>query len=686
MELVSDEATNRAVLQWFRLWDKAVFGKEQRKSLADSHNEKKAENKWGNKWGNKQGGGNYQNKKNTGPEMDATETWPAQRICLLAGPPGLGKTTLAHIAAKHCGYNIIEINASDERSAGNFRERLQSVVEVQGTLSVTGDVTKPKPSCLIFDEIDGAPQAAVDVLVSYLTERDSGVKKGKKAKRHQILRPVICICNDIYAPSLKNLRKHCFMVTCLPPAPERLVVRVGEIAKREHVEIDSRSVSKIIELARGDIRVCVNILQTLKAAAQNVSTSSVDSQVSVAQKKRQNVKIFPELVNRLPKLGFNKDTEQTMFECMETIFKQPPVQQQDKRFETIYSAVQMNSDHEFLVTGLYENYLNQRVRDDFLQSAVQMSNWFAIADTMQNQAMSIAGGEIGFAMSYITTPLLSIACHFMFSTAMPERLQFPKNSIDARQVLTQRRNQLNSFYSGMTPSEKIFFSSPTSVIIDLLPTLLDIIQPTLRPVSTQLYSPAEKAEIQRVVEAMAFLGLTYVQRAALNLHGQNKWQNQGSQLGYYIEPPVDSFVLYERKSFTSNRNNFQAVDNENQSQQVQIWKLSQGARQMFANEITSFLARRAAIKAGIANENSNPGNFKPKPILLSPEQQQPGTQTSVSSFFTRNSTAKNNVTSNGFNNLMRSPPGARSRDKVWYRFHEGYSNAVRRPAKVKQFF
>ena len=35
---------------------------------------------------------------------------PSQ-IALLCGAPGLGKTTLAHIIAKHAGYNVVEMNA-----------------------------------------------------------------------------------------------------------------------------------------------------------------------------------------------------------------------------------------------------------------------------------------------------------------------------------------------------------------------------------------------------------------------------------------------------------------------------------------------------------------------------------------------------------------------------------------------
>lgn len=105
LELLSDETVNRQFLHWLKLWDKIVFNRNITKP-------KRKQPMFGK-------------RNNVDDEKDIEEVdskgYPIKRIALLSGPPGLGKTTLAHIAARHAGYNVVEINASDERTPETFR-------------------------------------------------------------------------------------------------------------------------------------------------------------------------------------------------------------------------------------------------------------------------------------------------------------------------------------------------------------------------------------------------------------------------------------------------------------------------------------------------------------------------------------------------------------------------------------
>jgi len=41
----------------------------------------------------------------------------------MSGPPGIGKTSTAHVVAKEAGYEAIEFNASDTRSKKSLEVR-----------------------------------------------------------------------------------------------------------------------------------------------------------------------------------------------------------------------------------------------------------------------------------------------------------------------------------------------------------------------------------------------------------------------------------------------------------------------------------------------------------------------------------------------------------------------------------
>ncbi len=105
-----------------------------------------------------------------------------------------------------------------------------------------------KPNLLVIDEIDGAPQSSVQVLVNEINENS---KKTKTKEGPTLLRPIICICNDLYktflffkvafffyffyyfdlryAPSLKQLRQIAIVFQCPTLATHRLAERLYSV-------------------------------------------------------------------------------------------------------------------------------------------------------------------------------------------------------------------------------------------------------------------------------------------------------------------------------------------------------------------------------------------------------------------------------------------------------------------------
>ena len=82
------------------------------------------------------------------------------RAVIIHGPPGIGKTTAAHIVARAEGYDVLESNASDTRSKKLVETGLRGILDNTSLLGYfAGDDKKveagKKKLVLVMDEVDG---------------------------------------------------------------------------------------------------------------------------------------------------------------------------------------------------------------------------------------------------------------------------------------------------------------------------------------------------------------------------------------------------------------------------------------------------------------------------------------------------------------------------------------------------
>uniref|UniRef100_A0A3Q4GMI0 Chromosome transmission fidelity protein 18 homolog n=1 Tax=Neolamprologus brichardi TaxID=32507 RepID=A0A3Q4GMI0_NEOBR len=506
-ELLSDDFTNRCLLKWLKLWDTVVFGRERKSRPARSDRQAANQNAFKPNQGN-------QNQNRFKSKIEVTEELleaeldqykrPKFKVALLSGPPGLGKTTLAHVIAKHAGYNVVEINASDDRSAEVFQKRIDTATQMKSVLGAN-----ERPNCLIIDEIDGAPAAAINILLAVLNRKDghggeAGAEMAKKKKKREsiLLRPIICICNDLYVPALRPLRQQAFLLAFPQTQPSRLTQRLAEISLRQGLKADTGTLMSLCEKTDNDIRSCINTLQFLHSRGVKQLDSKTIQSISVGQ----------------------KDQNKGLFHLWQEIFQLPRTKRYGEFPETAQQSVtgltqrerDDNSHLWFMVhcvmlryisfpQGLYDNYLSMRVRDPNLQSACEALDWLAFSDKLSHV---ILHGQNFSLMKYL--PFLSITFHFLFAHTNVPRISYPHSQHEASSRLLSCKNALSTMLAD-TPASIRARISQLSLTLDILTLLLDIICPKLRPVNPQLFSSREKEQMRELIDTMLAYNLSYRQ-------------------------------------------------------------------------------------------------------------------------------------------------------------------------------
>ncbi|XP_068241805.1 replication factor C subunit 1 [Palaemon carinicauda] len=234
---------------------------------------------WLQNWKKNQSGG----KKLMRPSPWAKDDNGAFFKCaLLSGPPGVGKTTTAHLVCKEVGFDFVELNASDARSKRRLDEVVSELLSNKNLAAYAGGKDKGTTSenhALVMDEVDGMSgnedRGGVQELIAL-------IKKSKV--------PIIAMCNDRNHPKIRSLANHCFDLRFNKPRIEQIRGPMMSVCFREGIKIKPDALDQIIIGANQDVR---QILHHLSVWSANQKTLAVDEMKIEAEKAKKDFKMGP---------------------------------------------------------------------------------------------------------------------------------------------------------------------------------------------------------------------------------------------------------------------------------------------------------------------------------------------------------------------------------------------------------
>lgn len=204
---------------------------------------------------------------------DAFEEWAREwpgngRAVILHGSPGVGKTSAAHALANDLGWEPMELNASDDRTA--------DVIErVAGEASKSATLTGSR-KLVILDEADNLHQ--------HKDRGGAGAMTGVVKTAEQ---PIVLIANELYDMS-RGLRNACETIEFHDVSARSIVPVLRDICRKEDIEFTDAGLEAIADQTSGDLRSAINDLQAISETTEALTEDAV-----VTGERDQTTGIFP---------------------------------------------------------------------------------------------------------------------------------------------------------------------------------------------------------------------------------------------------------------------------------------------------------------------------------------------------------------------------------------------------------
>jgi replication factor C large subunit len=334
------------------------------------------------------------------------ETWPDHgEAAVVHGSPGVGKTSAVHALAADMGWETVELNASDRRTA-EVVERFAGRAARNATLggSAAGATGR---QLVILDEADNlhgnhdrGGAAAITDLVSSAAQ------------------PVVLVANDYYEMS-RGLRNATREIEFRDVSARSIVPALRDVCRREGVEFEPEALERIAELDDGDLRSAVRDLQ---AAAEGGHVRAED--VATAERDR-SVGIF-DLLDRVLKEEDAEPALQSAYATDET--PDDLVGWVEHKLPSVYEGAELARAYDHLANAdrwlgrvrATQNYAYWRYATDNLAAGVAASRdgtkggwtrygrpqfWSSTSDTAEHVVRAIASAH-GTSMATARRELL----------------------------------------------------------------------------------------------------------------------------------------------------------------------------------------------------------------------------------------------------------------------------------------